>query len=86
MEFIYVMMLVFMTGTFCIISFLIGMLGSGEKKKVTLNPIKAYKEQKEEEKKEEEKKKKVDLENRRTKVMLENIENYPYKQKEIPNE
>ena len=80
MDIIYVIMLVFMTGSFCVISFLIG---GGRKTKVNLNPVEAYKEHKE--KKEQEKT--YDLKQRQLATMLDNINNYngtPLGQKEIP--
>ena len=67
---IFSMMLVFMTGSFCVISFLIG--ANERNKKINLNPITAIKEHKEEKRQEEER----DLELRQKKVMWENIENY----------
>lgn len=82
MDIIYVIMLVFMTGTFCIISFLIG---NGRNNKINLNPIEAYKEKKEIQKQVQE----SDLERRQLATMLENIENYDgtsIGQKDIPNE
>ena len=42
----FVMMLVYMTGSFCCIAFLIG--ANEKNKKINLNPIKAIKEYKEE--------------------------------------
>ena len=80
MDIIYVIMLVFMTGSFCVISFLIG---GGRSTKVNLNPVEAYKEHKE--KKEQEKT--YDLKQRQLSTMLDNINNYngtPLGQKEIP--
>ena len=80
MDIIYVIMLVFMTGSFCVISFLIG---GGRNNKVNLNPVEAYKEHKE--KKEQEKT--YDLKQRQLATMLDNINNYngtPIGQKEIP--
>lgn len=67
MDIIYVIMLVFMTGSFCIISFLIG-----NNKKMSLNPIQNYKEHKEIQKRKEE----SDLKSRQIKTMLENIDRY----------
>ena len=78
MDIIYVIMLVFMTGSFCIMSFLIG-----SNKKMTINPIQNYKEHKEV----QEKKKEADLKSRQTKTMLENIDRYDGTsrgQKDIP--
>lgn len=85
MDIIYVIMLVFMTGSFCVLSFLVGMLGSFGKNKVNLNPVKAYKEHKEQEKQKEA----YDLEQRQLATMLRNIERYdgsPLGQEDIPNE
>lgn len=80
MDIIYVIMLVFMTGSFCIISFLIG-----NNRKMSFNPIQNYKEHKEIQKKKEE----ADLKTRQTKIMLENIDRYDgtsIGQKDIPLE
>lgn len=82
MDIIYVIMLVFMTGSFCVISFLIG---SGKNNKMNLNPIEAYKEHKEI----KEQNKTNDLKQRQLATMLDNINNYdgtPRGQKKIPNE
>lgn len=82
MDIIYVIMLVFMTGCFCIISFLIGM---GRNTKINLNPIEAYKEHKEQ----KEQKEAYDLEQRQLATMLRNIDRYdgsPLGQEDIPNE
>lgn len=81
MDIIYVIMLVFMTGSFCIMSFLIG----SNSKKVSLNPIQSYKEHKEVQKKKTE----ADLKARQTKTMLENIDRYDgtsLGQRDIPTE
>ena len=85
MDIIYVILLVFMTGNFCVISFLVGTLSVTNKNKVSLNPIKAYKEYKETKEEEQE----INLEQRQTAVMLENINIYdgtPTGQIDIPNE
>lgn len=68
MDIIYVIMLVFMTGSFCVISFLIG----AGKTKVNLNPIEAVKEHMEMKKEQE----KYELEQKQNAVMMENINNY----------
>lgn len=84
MEIIYVIMLVFMIGMFSIISFLLGAyvaIGKGNSK-LNLNPIEAIKEHKENKQSQEEYK----LTQKQLNTMLENIDNYPYGQKEIPNE
>lgn len=81
MDIIYVIMLVFMTGSFCIISFLIG----SNSKRMTFNPIQNYKEHKEIQRKKVE----ADLKTRQTKTMLENIDRYDgtsLGQKDIPTE
>lgn len=84
MNIIYVIMLVFMTGSFCVLSFLVGVLSSLGRK-INLNPIENYKEQKEI-------KKQIrinDLEQRQVATMMENIDNYDGTstgQKDIPNE
>lgn len=85
MDIIYVIMLVFMTGSFCVVSFLVGMLGSYGKSKMNLNPIKAYKEHKEQ----NEQNKAYDLEQRQLATMLRNIDRYDGSslgQEDIPNE
>lgn len=85
MDIIYVIMLVFMTGLFCVLSFLVGVLSAQGKNKINLNPIEAYKEHKEEKRQQEE----YDLEQRQLATMMENIEIYngtPIGQKDIPNE
>lgn len=85
MDIIYVIMLVFMTGSFCVISFLIGSLSNKGNNRVNLNPIEAYKEHKEL----KEQTKANDLKQRQLTVMLENINNYdgtPRGQKPIPND
>lgn len=82
MDIIYVIMLVFMTGIFCVISFLVG---AGRNNKVNLNPVEAYKEHKEEKKQQAE----YNLEQRQLAIMMENIETYDGTatgQKDIPNE
>ena len=84
MDVIYVIMLVFMTGFFCVLSFGIGVLSSLSKRKINLNPIDAYKGHKEIKKQKEE----YNLAQRQKAVMLENIENYDGTsrgQKDIPN-
>ena len=68
MDIIYVIMLVFMTGSFCIISFLIG----SNNKKQSINPIQNIKEKKEIKKKKIE----ADLKSRQTKTMLGNVDRY----------
>lgn len=83
MDIIYVIMLVFMTGSFCVISFLVG-AGRGNTR-VNLNPIEAYKEHKEQ----KEQSKAYDLKQRQFATMMENVENYdgtPLGQKDIPME
>lgn len=70
MDIIYVIMLVFMTGSFCVISFLIG--AGRNNTKVNLNPIEAYKEHKEQ----KEQEKAYDLEQRQLATMLRNIDRY----------
>ena len=85
MDIIYVILLVFMTGSFCIISFLVGILSTINKNKINLNPIKAYKEYKDTKKQEQE----ANLEQRQIATMLENINIYdgtPIGQRDIPNE
>lgn len=85
MDIIYVMMLVFMTGLFCVISFLVGVLSTQSKNKINLNPIEAYKEHKEIKKQKEE----YDLEQRQLAVMTDNINRYdgtPTGQIDIPIE
>ena len=81
MDIIYVIMLVFMTGSFCVISFLIG----NGKNKITMNPIEAYKEHKEVQRQREE----YDLVQRQNATMMDNINNYDgtsVGQKDIPNQ
>ena len=83
MDIIYVIILVFMTGSFCVISFLVG-AGKGNTR-VNLNPIEAYKEHKEQ----KEQSKAYDLKQRQFATMMENVENYdgtPLGQKDIPME
>lgn len=83
MDIIYVIMLVFMTGSFCVISFLVG-AGRGNTR-VNLNPIEAYKEHREQ----KEQSRKYDLKQRQFATMMENVENYngtPLGQKDIPME
>lgn len=85
MNIIYVIMLVLMTGFFCIISFIAGAITALCKDRVNLNPIHVYKEKKEI----QEQKEKRDLEQRQISTMLENIENYDgtsLGQKDIPIE
>ncbi len=85
MDIIYVIMLVLMTGFFCVISFLAGAITALCKNKVNLNPIQAHKEKKEI----QEQIDKRDLEQRQIATMLENIENYDgtsLGQKDIPIE
>lgn len=84
MNIIYVIMLVFMTGSFCVLSFLVGVLSSLGRK-INLNPIEKYKEHKEI----KEQIRINDLEQRQIATMIENIDNYdgtPTGQKDIPNE
>ncbi len=84
MNIIYVIMLVFMTGSFCVLSFLVGVLSSLGRK-INLNPIENYKEQKEI----KEQIRINDLEQRQVATMMENIDNYDGTstgQKDIPNE
>lgn len=83
MDIIYVIMLVFMTGSFCVISFLVG--AGRNNAKVNLNPIEAYKEHKEQ----KEQSKEYDLKQRQYATMMENVENYDGTsrgQKDIPME
>lgn len=85
MDIVYVIMLVFMTGLFCVLSFVVGALSVQGKSRINLNPIKAYKEQQEEKRQQAE----YDLEQRQLATMMENIENYdgtPIGQRDIPNE
>ena len=85
MEIIYVIMLVFMTGLFCVLSFLVGVLSVMGKNKINLNPIEAYKEHKEIKKQADE----YNLEQRQLATMMDNINNYDGTstgQKDIPNE
>lgn len=82
MEIFYVLMLVFTTGIFCIISFSIG---AGTKNKVNLNPLEVYKERKVE----KEQTKINSLTQKQIATMIENIDNYDgtsIGQKDIPNE
>ena len=84
MNIIYVIMLVFMTGSFCVLSFLVGVLSSLGRK-IILNPIENYKEHKEI----KEQIRINDLEQRQVATMMENIDNYDGTstgQKDIPNE
>lgn len=84
MNILEVLMLVFMIGTFCIMSFLLGAFITVNKKKITLNPVQAYKEHKEEQQQREEN----DLKQRQLNTLLENIDNYngsALGQKDIPN-
>lgn len=84
MNIIYVIMLVFMTGSFCVLSFLVGVLSSLGRK-INLNPIENYKEYKEI----KEQIRINDLEQRQVATMIENIDNYDGTstgQKDIPNE
>lgn len=85
MDIIYVIVLVFMTGLFCVLSFLVGVLSTLGKSRITLNPIEAYKEHKEQKQQQEE----HNLEQKQLETMLENIENYdgtPTGQRDIPIE
>ena len=70
MDIIYVIMLVFMTGSFCVISFLVG--AGRNNTKVNLNPIEAYKEHKEM----KEQEKAYDLKQRQLETELRNIDRY----------
>ena len=72
MDIIYVIMLVFMTGSFCVMSFIVGMLSIEGRRKINLNPIEAYKEHKEQ----KEQKEAYDLEQRQLATMLRNIDRY----------
>ena len=84
MNIIYVIMLVFMTGSFCVLSFLVGVLSSLGRK-INLNPIENYKKHKEI----KEQIRINDLEQRQLATMIENIDNYDGTstgQKDIPNE
>lgn len=84
MNIIYVIMLVFMTGSFCVLSFLVGVLSSLGRK-LNLNSIENYKEHKEI----KEQIRINDLEQRQVATMIENIDNYDGTstgQKDIPNE
>ena len=65
-------MLVFMTGMFCVLSFIVGVLSTLGKRKINLNPIEAYKEHKEQ----KEQKEAYDLEQRQLATMLRNIDRY----------
>lgn len=85
MDIINVIVLVFMTGLFCVLSFLVGVLSTINKSRITLNPIEAHKEYKEQ----KQQKEVYELEQKQLKTMLENIENYngtSLGQKDIPNE
>lgn len=82
MDIFYVLMLVFMTGIFCIVSFSIG---TGTKNKVNFNPVEVYKEHKVE----KEQTKINNLTQKQIATMIENIDNYDgtsIGQKDIPNE
>lgn len=82
MDIIYVIMLVFMTGSFCVISFLIG--AGRNNTRINLNPIEAYKEHKEQ----KEQKEAYDLEQRQLAAMIRNIDRYDGSsrgQEDIPN-
>ena len=83
MDIIYVIMLVFMTGNFCIISFLLG--AGRNNRRINLNPVETYKEHK----KQKKQKAAYDLGQRQLATMLRNIEKYdgtPIGQEDIPNE
>lgn len=85
MDIIYVMMLVFMTGFFCVLSFLVGCLSVLSKKRVNLNPIEVYKEHKIQKEQSEA----YDLEQRQLATMFRNIDRYdgsPLGQEDIPIE
>lgn len=85
MNIFYVIMLVFMTGMFCIVSFIAGILSASNKNKINLNPIEAYKEHKEI----KQQKETNDLEQRQITTMMENINNYDGTsrgQSDIPNQ
>lgn len=86
MDIIYVIMLVFMTGSFCVISFLISLLiGAGGNNKIRLNPIEAYKEHKEV----KEVEKVMNLKQRQEAAMLRNVDRYDgtsLGQEDIPTE
>lgn len=84
MDIIYVMMLVVMTGFFCVLSFAIGVF-SVFGRKTNLNPIETFKEQKGI----KEQTKISDLNRRQFATMMENINTYDGSstgQKDIPNE
>lgn len=84
MDVICVMMLVFITGFFCVLCFAIGVFcASG--RKINLNPIETFKENKET----KEQNQINDLERRQFATMMENINVYDGSstgQKDIPNE
>ena len=83
MDIIYVIMLVFMTGSFCVISFLAGVFTMMGRSKINLNPIEAYKERKEQKVQKEE----YDLEQRQIATMMRNIDRYdgtPRGQEDVP--
>ena len=88
MNIVIVFILISLTGMLCIISFSIGVF-SAELRKINLNPIETYKEQKKEKKIQEDSIRQNELETRQLKTMMENIENYDgtsLGQKDIPNE
>ena len=70
MDIIYVIMLVFMTGSFCVISFLVG--AGRNNARVNLNPIEAYKEHKSQKEQNEA----YDLAQRQLETELRNIDRY----------
>lgn len=72
MDFIYVIMLVFMTGSFCIMSFSIGILIGKCRTDFDLNPVKNLKKQIKIKKEQEE----YDLAQKQNAIMMENINNY----------
>ncbi|MBQ8043418.1 MAG: hypothetical protein IJ272_04640 [Clostridia bacterium] len=85
MDIIYVIMLVFMTGSFCVISFLIGAGRGNGRTRINLNPIEAYKEHKEQ----KEQDKAWDLKQRQLAAEYRNIDRYDGTsrgQEDIPNE
>lgn len=85
MSICYVMMIVFMTGMFCIVSFFVGILSTSSKNKINLNPVEAYKEHKEL----KQQKEINNLEQRQNAIMMDNINKYDGTsrgQSDIPNQ
>lgn len=72
MDIINVIMLVFMMGSFCVISFLVGVFSVMGRSKINLNPIEAIKEHKEQ----KEQKEAYDLEQKQLATMMRNIDRY----------